>query len=68
MSYFVWNKIDHAVVRGNDRKEKDYGTLVRSLTVRAQPAPLSVSHAVTFRSRKAAFVEAIASLPESKAT
>ncbi|GIU08449.1 hypothetical protein ACRN97_06500 [Shewanella baltica] len=55
MSYFVWNKIDHAVVRGNDRKEKDYGTLARSLTVRAQPAPLSV-HAVTFRSRKAAFL------------
>ena len=68
MSYFVWNKIDHAVVRGNDRKEKDYGTLARSLTVMALPAPLSVSHAVTFRSRKAAFVEAIASLPESKAT
>ena len=68
MSYFVWNKIDHTVVRGNDRKGKDYVTLASSLTVRAKPVPLSVSHAVTFRSRKAAFVEAIASLPESKAT
>ncbi|GIU38083.1 Uncharacterised protein [Shewanella baltica] len=23
MSYFVWNKIDHAVVRGNDRKGQE---------------------------------------------
>lgn len=47
---------------GMTEKGRNYGTLVSSLTVRAKPVPLSVSHAVTFRSRKAAFVEARASL------